>query len=78
MGAENLRFRVGLPHCASVRGLRVELWVPELGGKFDARNPSHKMLMSVLGVDSAHASTSRCHMTEHARSQEHALSRRRA
>jgi hypothetical protein len=27
----------------------VELWVPELGGKFDARNPSHKMLMSVLG-----------------------------
>ncbi|MBQ6643778.1 MAG: recombinase family protein, partial [Saccharopolyspora sp.] len=27
----------------------VELWVPELGGKFDERNPSHKMLMSVLG-----------------------------
>ena len=27
----------------------VDLWVPELGGKFDARNPSHKMLMSVLG-----------------------------
>jgi DNA invertase Pin-like site-specific DNA recombinase len=27
----------------------VELWVPELGGKFDQRNPSHKMLMSVLG-----------------------------
>jgi DNA invertase Pin-like site-specific DNA recombinase len=27
----------------------VELWVPELGGKFDAHNPSHKMLMSVLG-----------------------------
>ena len=27
----------------------VELWVPELGGRFDARNPSHKMLMSVLG-----------------------------
>jgi YD repeat-containing protein len=27
----------------------VELWVPELGGKFDPRNPSHKMLMSVLG-----------------------------
>ncbi|MEU4448262.1 recombinase family protein [Actinosynnema sp. NPDC050801] len=26
-----------------------ELWVPKLGGKFDARNPSHKMLMSVLG-----------------------------
>jgi DNA invertase Pin-like site-specific DNA recombinase len=23
--------------------------VPELGGKFDDRNPSHKMLMSVLG-----------------------------
>src|SRR5882757_1270357 len=27
----------------------VDLWVPELGGKFDARNPSHKMLMIVLG-----------------------------
>jgi hypothetical protein len=27
----------------------VDLWVSELGGKFDARNPSHKMLMSVLG-----------------------------
>jgi DNA invertase Pin-like site-specific DNA recombinase len=27
----------------------VDLWVPELGGKFDERNPSHKMLMSVLG-----------------------------
>ncbi|HEX3779689.1 MAG TPA: recombinase family protein [Pseudonocardiaceae bacterium] len=27
----------------------VELWVPELGGKFDPLNPSHKMLMSVLG-----------------------------
>lgn len=27
----------------------VDLWVPELGGKFDRRNPSHKMLMSVLG-----------------------------
>ena len=27
----------------------VDLWVPELGGKFDAHNPSHKMLMSVLG-----------------------------
>ncbi|SFI75513.1 MULTISPECIES: hypothetical protein [Amycolatopsis] len=25
------------------------VWVPELGGKFEARNPSHKMLMSVLG-----------------------------
>ena len=23
--------------------------MPELGGKFEARNPSHKMLMSVLG-----------------------------
>ncbi|MET9630780.1 recombinase family protein [Lentzea sp. NPDC006480] len=27
----------------------VDLWVPELGGKYDSRNPSHKMLMSVLG-----------------------------
>jgi len=27
----------------------VELRVRELGGRFDARNPSHKMLMSVLG-----------------------------
>ena len=27
----------------------VDLWVPELGGRFDARNPSHKMLMSLLG-----------------------------
>ncbi|MEU5844896.1 recombinase family protein [Saccharopolyspora shandongensis] len=27
----------------------VDLWVAELGGKFDARNPLHKMLMSVLG-----------------------------
>lgn len=27
----------------------VELWVPELGGKYDPRNASHKMLMSVLG-----------------------------
>jgi hypothetical protein len=27
----------------------VDLWVPELGGRFDPRNPSHKMLMSVLG-----------------------------
>ena len=27
----------------------VDLWVPELGGKFDPANPSHKMLMSVLG-----------------------------
>lgn len=28
----------------------VDLWVPELGGKYDARNPSHKMLMSQLGA----------------------------
>ncbi|OLF10473.1 recombinase family protein [Actinophytocola xinjiangensis] len=28
----------------------VDLWVPELGGKFDPRNPSHKMLMSQLGA----------------------------
>jgi DNA invertase Pin-like site-specific DNA recombinase len=27
----------------------VGLWVPELGGRYDPRNPSHKMLMSVLG-----------------------------
>lgn len=27
----------------------VGLWVPELGGQFDPKNPSHKMLMSVLG-----------------------------
>lgn len=27
----------------------VDLWVPELGGRFDPRNPSHTMLMSVLG-----------------------------
>lgn len=27
----------------------VDLWVPELGGKFDPRNASHTMLMSVLG-----------------------------
>ncbi len=27
----------------------VDLWIPELGGKFEERNPSHKMLMSVLG-----------------------------
>ncbi|MCG8920453.1 recombinase family protein [Actinokineospora sp. PR83] len=27
----------------------VEVWVPELGGKFEARNPLHKMLMSMLG-----------------------------
>ena len=26
-----------------------ELWVPELGGKYDPHNPSHKMLMSILG-----------------------------
>jgi hypothetical protein len=28
----------------------VDLWVPELGGKYDHRNPSHKMLMSQLGA----------------------------
>lgn len=27
----------------------VDLWVPELGGKFDARNPSHSVIMSMLG-----------------------------
>ncbi|WP_245822843.1 hypothetical protein [Lentzea waywayandensis] len=27
----------------------VDLWVPESGAKYDLRNPSHKMLMSVLG-----------------------------
>lgn len=27
----------------------VDLWVPELAGKFDAHNASHKMLMSMLG-----------------------------
>jgi DNA invertase Pin-like site-specific DNA recombinase len=27
----------------------VDLWVPELGGMYDPRNASHKMLMSVLG-----------------------------
>ena len=27
----------------------VDLWIPELGGKYDQRNPSHKMLMSILG-----------------------------
>src|SRR4029453_8479977 len=27
----------------------VELGIPELGGAYDPRNPSHKMLMSVLG-----------------------------
>lgn len=27
----------------------VALWVPELGSKFDNHNPSHKMIMSVLG-----------------------------
>jgi hypothetical protein len=35
------------PHGLSAYG--VDLWVPELGGRFDPRNPSHKMLMSVLG-----------------------------
>ncbi len=34
---------------AAVRRVRVDLWVPELGGRFDPRNPSHKMLTSVLG-----------------------------
>ncbi|GAA4659596.1 hypothetical protein GCM10023214_59140 [Amycolatopsis dongchuanensis] len=42
------------PAAAAVGGARgrrdaVLVWVPELGGKFEARNPSHKMLMSVLG-----------------------------
>ncbi|MCR6484007.1 recombinase family protein [Amycolatopsis sp. OK19-0408] len=27
----------------------VDLWVPELGGRYEARNPSHAMLMSLLG-----------------------------
>jgi DNA invertase Pin-like site-specific DNA recombinase len=27
----------------------LDVWVPELGGRFDGRNASHKMLMSVLG-----------------------------
>lgn len=27
----------------------VDLWIPELGGRYDPHNPSHKMLMSVLG-----------------------------
>jgi hypothetical protein len=27
----------------------LDVWVPELGGRFDSRNASHKMLMSVLG-----------------------------
>lgn len=27
----------------------VELWVPELGGRYDPRNPTHKMLMGILG-----------------------------
>lgn len=27
----------------------VQLWIPELGGRFDSKNPSHKMLISVLG-----------------------------
>jgi Resolvase, N terminal domain len=26
----------------------VELWVPELGGRFDGHNPSHMIIMSVL------------------------------
>ncbi|WP_459710773.1 hypothetical protein [Actinophytocola sp. KF-1] len=38
----------------------MDLWVPELGGKFDARNPSHKVLMSVLGgMSESDAGTSR-------------------
>ena len=28
---------------------KVALWVPELGGRFDPRNPPHTMLMSLLG-----------------------------
>ncbi|MFG1642660.1 recombinase family protein [Amycolatopsis sp. NPDC049252] len=27
----------------------VDLWVPELGGRYETRNPSHAMLMSLLG-----------------------------
>jgi DNA invertase Pin-like site-specific DNA recombinase len=27
----------------------LSVWIPELGGKFETRNPSHRMLMSVLG-----------------------------
>ena len=27
----------------------LDVWIPELGGRFDNRNASHKMLMSVLG-----------------------------
>ena len=27
----------------------LDVWIPELGGRFDSRNASHKMLMSVLG-----------------------------
>ena len=27
----------------------LDVWVPELGGRFDSHNASHKMLMSVLG-----------------------------
>jgi len=38
-----------LAHCATLRGIRPRVWVPELGGRFDSRNASHKMLMSVLG-----------------------------
>jgi DNA invertase Pin-like site-specific DNA recombinase len=30
-------------------GYGVDLWVPELGGRFEPRNPSHTMLMSLLG-----------------------------
>ncbi|WP_280429588.1 recombinase family protein [Nocardia brasiliensis] len=27
----------------------VDLWIPELGGRYDPQNPSHNMLMSMLG-----------------------------
>ncbi|WP_439381540.1 recombinase family protein [Amycolatopsis lexingtonensis] len=32
-----------------VAAYNVELWVPELGGPYQPRNPSHTMLMSLLG-----------------------------
>ncbi|WP_405182535.1 recombinase family protein [Nocardia sp. NBC_01377] len=31
------------------RAYGVEIWVPELGGRYDPFNPSHNMLMSMLG-----------------------------
>ncbi|MBH0779380.1 recombinase family protein [Nocardia bovistercoris] len=31
------------------RNYGVEIWVPELGGRYDPFNPSHNMLMSMLG-----------------------------